>query len=64
MKPFTKFLSLKSLVSGIVLIILGAYFFIATQNKVLAYILFLGGLLHEIVAIVMYIKKQKQHKAG
>lgn len=66
MKRFQKILSIKSIISGFILIILGAIFFIISNNKMLAYALFIGGLIHFLIFAFMLYKNvqtsKKNHK--
>lgn len=67
MNGFQKFLSIKTIISGIILIILGAMFFIISGNRILAYVLFIGGLIHFLIFAFMLYKKaqssKKNHKS-
>lgn len=63
MNRFQKLLSFKTILSGIVLIIVGAIFFIILNNKKLAYVLFIGGLIHFVFfAFTLYKDKQSNNK--
>ncbi len=59
MKTFQKYFSVKSIISGIVLTILGAWLFIILENKNVAYFLLLGSLGHFLIALIVYFRKKK-----